>query len=389
MVMFLSAFVCGVASARLPVQRAAGGRSRGGGGRRADGAVRADRADHRAAVGAQGVGRLVAVGRAADLGAAALADLRRLPAAARTAARAPRSCGRRRALRHGQRAVRLHVGEHAGAPCTRRRRVVPTLPPAMRGPFWFCVAAFLLLYVLLLAAARAARAPAGRSWSGCTSPPTKDERRCCVAVRVDSAAAALRWPRCASRSRWPRRSSPQAQQPPHRRRRRTASCRSTSCRRRSSCRRRRSSIGGLRVRRGSCCVGYLWSCGAGWRRCEREMLDRLDARRRAGRRRWTAAMQASRRTSSSSRRAAGRDRDRLDARLARRARRVRRGTEAAEERAAKGSRASSAARPIEPIEPIPPVAFTVRLPAVVASISGSPAATNPRLRASRSDTRTR
>ena len=28
--------------------------------------------------------------------------------------------------------------------------VVPTLPPSMRGPFWFCVVAFLLFYVLAL-----------------------------------------------------------------------------------------------------------------------------------------------------------------------------------------------------------------------------------------------
>ena len=28
--------------------------------------------------------------------------------------------------------------------------VVPTLQPGMRGPFWFCVAAFMLLFVLLL-----------------------------------------------------------------------------------------------------------------------------------------------------------------------------------------------------------------------------------------------
>ncbi|HEY3381492.1 MAG TPA: cytochrome c biogenesis protein CcsA [Vicinamibacterales bacterium] len=31
-------------------------------------------------------------------------------------------------------------------------RVVPTLSPGMRGPFWFCVAAFVLLFGLLLAA---------------------------------------------------------------------------------------------------------------------------------------------------------------------------------------------------------------------------------------------
>jgi heme exporter protein C len=30
--------------------------------------------------------------------------------------------------------------------------VVPTLQAGMRGPFWFCVAAFLLLYVLMLTA---------------------------------------------------------------------------------------------------------------------------------------------------------------------------------------------------------------------------------------------
>ncbi len=30
-------------------------------------------------------------------------------------------------------------------------RVVPTLPPVMAGAFWFCVAAFFLLYVMLLA----------------------------------------------------------------------------------------------------------------------------------------------------------------------------------------------------------------------------------------------
>jgi len=28
--------------------------------------------------------------------------------------------------------------------------VVPSLPPSMRGPFWYCVLGFLLLFVLLL-----------------------------------------------------------------------------------------------------------------------------------------------------------------------------------------------------------------------------------------------
>ena len=41
-----------------------------------------DRADHRSALGAEGVGRLVGLGRAADVHARAVADLRRLSAAA-------------------------------------------------------------------------------------------------------------------------------------------------------------------------------------------------------------------------------------------------------------------------------------------------------------------
>jgi ABC-type transport system involved in cytochrome c biogenesis permease subunit len=30
-------------------------------------------------------------------------------------------------------------------------RVVPTLAPGMRGPFWYCVLAFMVLFALLLA----------------------------------------------------------------------------------------------------------------------------------------------------------------------------------------------------------------------------------------------
>ena len=76
MAMFTAIAVCGVASAmylfkgnRRPI-----GCGRGGGAR---GAVRADRPGHRTALGAEGVGRLVAVGRAPDDGAAARADVRR------------------------------------------------------------------------------------------------------------------------------------------------------------------------------------------------------------------------------------------------------------------------------------------------------------------------
>ena len=75
-------------------------------------AVRADRAHHRSVVGAEGVGRVVAVGRAADVGARDVADLRRLPAAAAVRRRRiGEAVGRGRALRHGQRAVRLLVGQ--------------------------------------------------------------------------------------------------------------------------------------------------------------------------------------------------------------------------------------------------------------------------------------
>ena len=82
MVMFSSTFVCGIASARVPLQAEARRRSRR---RRRGGArcrVRADRPRHRSHLGAQGVGRVVAVGRAADVGARAVDDLRGVPAPA-------------------------------------------------------------------------------------------------------------------------------------------------------------------------------------------------------------------------------------------------------------------------------------------------------------------
>ena len=111
-VMFSAAFVCGVASAvYLFSGRAAADRAAVAAAELAV-AVRPDRPDHRAVVGAQGMGRLVAVGRAADLRARAVADLRRVSAAAALRrARVGEAVGGDRAVRHGQRAVRLLVGE--------------------------------------------------------------------------------------------------------------------------------------------------------------------------------------------------------------------------------------------------------------------------------------
>ena len=112
MAMFAATAVCGVASARVLFM---GGRSRtstarrgGGTGRR----VRLDRADHGAALGPQGVGRLVVVGRAGHVGARAVADVRLVPAAApfrRT--RVGTAVGGGGTVRDVQRAVRLLVGQ--------------------------------------------------------------------------------------------------------------------------------------------------------------------------------------------------------------------------------------------------------------------------------------
>ena len=75
--MFTSAFVCGLASTRLPVLR----RSRRPTGRpwrqRSWPRVRPDWPVHRPVVGAEGVGRVVVMGRPGDVGAGAVADLRR------------------------------------------------------------------------------------------------------------------------------------------------------------------------------------------------------------------------------------------------------------------------------------------------------------------------
>ena len=141
----------GVASALFLFAQAAGVRSRRRWRRRSWPCSSAPRAGHRPAVGAQGVGRVVAVGRAAHLEPDAVDDLRRLPAAAALRrARVGEAGGRPGALRDGQRAVRLRVGQRLADAASRRPSVVPTLPVEMGEPFWFCVLAFLLLFLVLL-----------------------------------------------------------------------------------------------------------------------------------------------------------------------------------------------------------------------------------------------
>ena len=58
--------------------------------------------------------------------------------------------GRDGPVRHGQRAVRLHLGEHL-AHAASDDGGGAQLPGGMRGPFWFCVLSFMLLFGVLLA----------------------------------------------------------------------------------------------------------------------------------------------------------------------------------------------------------------------------------------------
>ncbi len=62
-VMFTAIFISGICSAHLPVQGRSPGRPDCAGGRGDRGHLRIDGTGHRPALGAQGVGRLVAVGR--------------------------------------------------------------------------------------------------------------------------------------------------------------------------------------------------------------------------------------------------------------------------------------------------------------------------------------
>ena len=147
----LAAIVAGVASARYPLRQAPGLGRDGGGGGGTGRALRAAGAGHRTALGAQGVGRVVGVGRPADLEPDDVPHLRRLPdpAAVRRAgvgeARPPAwPCSAWPTSRSST------SRSTSGARCTRKTSVVPTLPVEMGRPLWFCVTAFLLLFLALL-----------------------------------------------------------------------------------------------------------------------------------------------------------------------------------------------------------------------------------------------
>ena len=120
--MFSAAFVCGIASAiYLFTGRPAADR-RGGGGGGAGGGVRADRAGHRPALGAQGVGRVVAVGRAAHVGAGPVDDLRRRTCCCGASAAPARRSWRRRSRSSAWPTCRSSTGRStSGAPSIRKR----------------------------------------------------------------------------------------------------------------------------------------------------------------------------------------------------------------------------------------------------------------------------
>ena len=110
----------------------------------------ADRAGHRSALGEEGVGRLVDLGCQADDCIPARDDVPGLPAGAEVRrARLREARGGDGDLRHGERAVRLlrreHLADHPSAD-----HGGADAAPGMRGAFWYCVTAFMLLFLVLL-----------------------------------------------------------------------------------------------------------------------------------------------------------------------------------------------------------------------------------------------
>ena len=150
----LSAIVCGIASARYPVRRLAAAGSAGVRRGGADGAVRRDHAGDRAALGAQGVGHLVAVGRAADLEPHGLDG--RVGVSARAAVRRARArtswppAWRSSAMAN---VPFIYISVNYWRTIHPATSVVPTLPARMGLALWFCV-------VVLPAAVRPVASPA-------------------------------------------------------------------------------------------------------------------------------------------------------------------------------------------------------------------------------------
>ena len=124
----------------------------------------ADDAGHRAAVGAQGVGRVVGVGRAPHLGLmiwlifVAYLLLRRYggPGSDKLAAGL--------ALFGMANVPFIYVSVNFWRTLHPKTSVVPTsLVPRWRGPLWFCVAAFLLLFLVLFSCGRSSSSSGGGS----------------------------------------------------------------------------------------------------------------------------------------------------------------------------------------------------------------------------------
>ena len=144
--------------------------------------------------GAQGVGRVVAVGRAADLGAGAVADLRRLPAAAALRRAGLGEARRRRSRSSAWPTCRSSTGRStSGGRVHPKTTVVPTLRPGMRGPFWCCVLGVPAAVRAAARGARAARDAPRASSTSCIlrSRTDHDDATCRIRRRIAAVASLL------------------------------------------------------------------------------------------------------------------------------------------------------------------------------------------------------
>ena len=154
----------------VPDHRRSAPRSDGAGGGGAGGAVRPAHARHRAAVGAQGLGHVVAVGRARHVEPGELDD--RVGVSDSAPLRRPgiREAGRGLALFGMANVPFIYISVNYWRTIHPATTVVPTLPVSMGLPLWFCVVTFLLLFCAVAQAAGAARRAAGPA--GCALPFT-------------------------------------------------------------------------------------------------------------------------------------------------------------------------------------------------------------------------
>ena len=176
--LFLSTFVCAGGSIAFLFKGSERGDRLALASARAERPVRRLRAGVGAAVGAQGLGRLVAVGRAADQLAAAVPDDGRLPARA-----ALRRAGAGASWRRRWRCSRpidvplVYKSVDIWRTVHPQTTVVPKLDPRMRPAFWSAFALITLVWALLLTLRvrlEARARPAGRR---CGSTPRTSRRR--------------------------------------------------------------------------------------------------------------------------------------------------------------------------------------------------------------------